>query len=121
MTTTSGLDLEELLERVEKATGPDRLLDARLRDKFYQPYGHKNPTEPIRAYTASVDAALALVERVLPKSDVSLFKRIDGWNSFVKNLLTHEVFAPETKRPNGALAILSALFRALIAQEKQDG
>ena len=52
-------DISELRERVEKATGPDRELDEALRVHF------RYPPKPWN-YTASIDAALALVERVRP-------------------------------------------------------
>lgn len=89
------MEASELIERLEKATGPDREIDAllwahfdnrvvriaygeviaRKRDSLDDVrLGFVDPT-PLRsnfygwdgeAYTASIDAALALVERVLP-------------------------------------------------------
>lgn len=90
------LDLKALLERVRNATGPDRGLDGLLardvegwiphfalegEDIIDWPWmgGHwhlpgdpdaddcqQAPSDEPPAYTASIDAALALVERVLP-------------------------------------------------------
>ena len=61
--------LDGLIERVERCTGPDRFLDSRIRAVL-------EPQEPIvdgcPFYTASLDAALALVERKLPGSHVGL-------------------------------------------------
>lgn len=51
--------IEELIGRLERATGPDREIDDALRIAFGYP---PKPWD----YTASIDAALALVERVLP-------------------------------------------------------
>ncbi len=81
-------DLTELLARVESASGPDRELDALLwclaegaeyerpstqRETFLYRIGdiyHRCNDYP--AYTASLDDALALVERVLPGWDIQL-------------------------------------------------
>src|SRR5262245_50781771 len=67
--------LSELLERVRKAKGPDRELDKALWrhlifDAELDKPGHDwmaqvGKTTP--AYTASIDSALALVERLLPQ------------------------------------------------------
>lgn len=64
------MTIDELVKRLEAATGPDRELDAELYDAFIEPLtwqvvsdsGHQKPP----CYTASLDAAVALVERVLP-------------------------------------------------------
>lgn len=89
------LDLTALLERVRNAAGPDRELDCRLSHHFDQKgiwYGTGDDSrwapvatvdgwdEPkwasmkdeyvsplMKHYTASIDAAVALVERVLPE------------------------------------------------------
>lgn len=68
--------LPELLKRVEAASGPDRELDAavevaldqqtadgRARARYYSGYRDDELPPPL---TASIDAALALVEMVLP-------------------------------------------------------
>lgn len=55
-------DLAELLVRVKAATGPDREIDRAIERLEHGP--DVIPFTP--AYTASIDAALALVERVLP-------------------------------------------------------
>lgn len=82
-------DLAELLERVKAATGPDRELDADLAQtiegveiqwrqangtmEMYPVQRYPSTTHsagfgigPVPNYTASIDAALALTERVLP-------------------------------------------------------
>ncbi len=55
-------DVEGLIERLEKATGPDRELDHAL-DAVSPAY-----TGRLAYYTRSIDAALALTERLLPGS-----------------------------------------------------
>lgn len=57
-------EIEALLERVKAATGPDRELDEAIRF-YFDPVGSVYYSES-SAYTASIDAALALVERMLP-------------------------------------------------------
>jgi hypothetical protein len=58
------IEIEALIERVEKATGPDRELDISICDELGWPdkawAGY--PAGP----TSSLDAAVALVERLLP-------------------------------------------------------
>src|SRR5438105_1932936 len=84
-------DLSALIERVEKATGPDRELDEalalafgwRLREivlvrtvlEWERPTGFRLPIGTMADppfFTASLDAALALVERVLPGAQTTL-------------------------------------------------
>lgn len=62
--------LKALLERVKSAAGPDRMLD-RLIDLDLDA-GNTWDTAP--PYTASLDASLALLERVLPGSTYRIEK-----------------------------------------------
>lgn len=161
------MDLSELLERVEKASGPDRELDAELclalgdfpqiqvswtggpfrsdldggwrlrpQSKGYveHPLWIDSWGRPIGAqakpYTASVDAALALVERVLPGWGVVITKPLDGGGyaevfsreglSFDPNgdknvSLGEWLEQGKPQRETPALALLAAMLRALIA------
>lgn len=52
-------DLTALIERLEKATGPDEVLDEAI---FEALYGNDPLAAPWRKFTASVDAALTLIE-----------------------------------------------------------
>jgi hypothetical protein len=117
----------ELLERVKAATGPDREIDRDLVERFYSEavrpewrsgdgwfhpdFGKVRPADP---YTASLDAALALVERVLP-----------GWAWSVGNL-RNGAQCYLMDRPGGVLhepglaatpplAVLRALLAALLS------
>lgn len=133
-------DLANLLERVEKAEGADRELDARLfaalaardPDRLAALIAERADQFPdrnvwlegardwqVKPYTASLDAALALVERKLP-----------GWTWRLDSPDTpsEPAFArlsgPERRSGVGwaktpALALLAALLRALIAQETE--
>ena len=133
------MTLRDLLERVERATEGSRDLDDAIDALLF-------PTEPGRtfdgvtpipdgwgsgfgpAYSASVDAALALIGRVLP----------GGWVGFQANRVTDpqrawsawlEVFPDKAKdydtferqAPTPALALCAALLAAMIEQETTNG
>lgn len=109
------MTLRDLLERVERATGPDRQIDRAIWYAIVQdnpPAGENDPTHAA-LYTASVDAALALIGRVLPGFGPVLWQTAEG------NWSCHDHFAwsvPET-RPTPALALCAALLAAKIEQE----
>lgn len=113
--------MTSLIERLEKATGPDRDLDCDIDSEWLQDRsdGLEAEFSPFPAYTASLDAAIALVEHVLP-----------GWGyDFVKPakegpgrpratvFLGDNLFAGEAPTP--PLALLLALMRAV--QNKEGG
>lgn len=139
-------DLKGLLERVEKAEGPDREIDAEIwlalvpgTTRKQWSYIHKASGKEcfvdetrdathalinVPSYTASIDAAVALVEKLLP-----------GWRLMVTTpggaYLMSSDFEPaeeEWGEPKGftcaadakspALALIAALLRALIAQQE---
>jgi hypothetical protein len=139
--------LSELRERVEKASGPDRELDISIHEvlvglRMYEDFYRKaddvclryysDPTGPsyhrLPRYTASVDAALSLVERKAPITpyqahclDTS-FTRDDGlaWTFRITTYSKED----ETEEPtvcwatsfaSAPLAILSALLKSLEA------
>ena len=146
-------DLRELLKRVEAATGADRELDVRIlaallsdeqltvkRSPFngawcaYRADGKLWETpSPFRQngeITASIDAALVLVERVLPGWSWHIDSEFHGFPAYAclsskeSNgaeepwLLEYETHDAKGKTP--PLAILAALLRAKIAQEAKD-
>lgn len=92
--------LEGLRARVEAATGPDRVLDGDLQFAFMGCIFNPPPS-----YTASTDAALALVERMKPGHGCLLLsKALDNlWQAFV--------FEPSGDRI--ARALIAALLTAL--------
>jgi len=67
-------DVTGLVERLEKATGPDREIDAAIRAQL----GISEGYHAHEFYTASLDAALALVERVLPGWRVQFWQQRSG-------------------------------------------
>lgn len=137
--------LEVLLARVEKAEGADRELDALLwcmeeNVTFSHLVGHGETIiyfEPPRAgsrrcpgwpgYTASLDAALSLCERVLPGWIVASIGQQDDrswWVELWKGALTsYSLVADSDSRirfKTPALALIAALLKSLIAQGKAD-
>lgn len=119
----------DLLERVKAATGPDRELDWRIAEvlNIPEPWPATTAWPPfmagskfdkaLPAYTTSVDAALALVERCLPGWKRSLFeKRGGGWIARVSSPRWDTFTSGEdTPMPTAPLAILAALLSALTA------
>ncbi|MBS7697836.1 MULTISPECIES: hypothetical protein [unclassified Chelatococcus] len=130
-----------VLADLEKAGGADIWLDRAVSIALDQPWdwsvdwrgwgydeaGKSIEQEKAFPYTSSLDAAIALVERVLPgwAREVSLWGNLaraslwecdrEGWHGSKSNKVT----ATSKTEP---LALLTALFRALIAQmEKADG
>lgn len=106
--------LKALAERVEGATGPDINIDYALAAEFGRPW-------VLPRYTASIDAALGLVERVLPGA---IWYRCHGDDFNVKSVEVwwreserHEwIIAEALDKGSTPLAILSALLRALLAK-----
>ena len=103
--------LEAILARIEAATGPDRELDY---DIAIMVRGQPDTDPKIRwayfyRYTASIDAALALTERVL------------DWSWRVGNTPSGRAFCQlgangiEAEAATPPLAILAATVRAMIA------
>lgn len=115
MTTYDLTTLRDLLVRVEAATGPDWELDYGLFRAFAIP-GRSNDWNPSAGnmFTSSIDAAVALIERVLPHSLIGLSNdRTEGWTAKVR-------LSCGKRMPDPALALLSALLKALIAREERD-
>lgn len=158
--TATKEQLQSLLERVEKATGPDRELDALILCATLAPEGSKveqsqfsgawviyKPMEwgkePFKAWetpapwrrwaidgmglSASIDAALALVERVMPGWSIEMVRTryctVEMWKADEEGFF-NSGRDPIVRRTEGAtppLAILSALLKALISQSKEKG
>lgn len=116
-------NLDDLIRRVEAATGPDRELDFDVcaalglyeAEPTYGPHLRRIWHGP--RLTASIDAALALVEKVLPgctdTSDASYPEAGIEWTLFPDGGDDWITGTAKT-RP---LAIIAALLRALKQQE----
>lgn len=135
--TTPGLS--ELIERVERAEGPDREIDAQivayLNHAIVKPYPPTDDFGPrnrwqfwsrdgehflgnegrmqVARYTESLDAIVGLIERELPGEwSISVDARIPGWFAWIENdqhVATHAEGVGATK----ALAVCAACLRAL--------
>lgn len=125
------VELSELIARLEAARGPDRELDADLSEHFGGVF-YQHPSWSVQTYvtaaplTASIDAALALVERLLPGWWRSVSESAGGWWAGLLNPEGGYVSsdaaptAPRRYFPNGALAILIALLCALEKDKPHD-
>jgi hypothetical protein len=146
-------DLDALLERLEKATGPDREIDAAIYDALAREAGRvafkvKNWStlpgsrlsryhdgwligkasddeyaDDLPLYTASIDAAFALVERVLPGAfwHIAKGRLTEAEPMFGAELLFGwDQSLGKGEGPTAPLAILAATLSALRTQESQD-
>lgn len=133
------MTLQSLLERLEKASGGDREIDARLAEAFggfadviralnedgstfdaMVDYGEDSFDECPR-YTSSLDAALSLVERVMP--GWGYFLRHDADSGYVAALVYPDAFRVTpgaTKAASMPLALCLALVRAKLEDEAKD-
>jgi hypothetical protein len=105
--------LDELIARVEKATKPDREIDLALWDVFVRKWTglpYEAGSAEAGPYTESMDAALGLVERMLPGWSVSIYRYTDSLAQAAVGSQEaygrHEAITPP-------IAILLALLRAL--------
>lgn len=120
-------DLKSLLERVAKATGPDRKLDAALYDHFCS-HATQEWTEwdSRNDFTHSIDTALALVNEKLPPLETADHSatevRLQIYDTGCNATLDQDTFDGEAVYSANAktapIAILSALLHALIAQQE---
>lgn len=127
--------LRDIAQRLKEATGPDRDLEISMAEAVYSRLSRgeferylmypvergTNPRMAPKHFTCSIDDALALVNRVLPRATwlVGSGRRRSKvtlpWYSLS---LTGEFY--ESNAPTEPLAILKALFAALIEQEETD-
>jgi hypothetical protein len=129
MTTPSNTQIEGLIERVRAATGPDRETDWRIAQAFdlpepwpesalWPPFAPSSKFDKaIPHCTASIDAALALVDRVLPGALISLTQMLARWQARIlvtdpdhPDMVSEDWFEDGETAP---LAILSALLQVL--------
>jgi hypothetical protein len=106
--------LQSIRDRVANATGPDREID-------YAIYTYSTGlwrTDDFPAVTSSIDAALALVERVLPGWEWSVWASGGVFGATIYNTPEDEIEpCVSAQAPTAPLAILKAFVAALIAQE----
>jgi hypothetical protein len=143
-------DIAGLIERLEKATGPDRTLDCCIAvdaDGFFEVapqwdggpvgYGYIDKSDGARIepghggdqlvprYTRSIDAALALTERAVPWANCHGYDKDNGgFTAYVSrnHVPRNEAqFYEAQHKTSLPLAILIATLRALLSQEKANG
>lgn len=112
--------LADLLERVEKAEGPMSNRDIEECIRLSPWYETRHPGDPIwsdfsRTLQGSLDAALALVERVLPGWGLTL--QITARGSVSCGVGKSEDTLVYAVAPTPALALLAALLKAKLAEE----
>jgi hypothetical protein len=105
-------DLAELLKRVEAATGPDRELEWDIDEAIT---GEVPDFHGCPHYTASIDDALALVERKLPDHKWGIHQPKDGtYRAHVTKRSPLRPMPNTADAPTAPLAILAALLAALL-------
>lgn len=118
--------LSDLIERVKKLTGPCRETDALVcaaSGYEVRPHGGRDYYEPIvgvswqevPSYTASLDAAVALTERLLPGADWKA--SVAGWDRHWADISGAKHIYAEGTTP--ALALILATLRAYAVKEGQ--
>lgn len=136
--------LRSLQERIREATGPDRELDAaifraldlQLPEQFLNlgialkwqadgsalmPVGGMQVRYEPPAFTASLDACVALMRDVLPGWRRDSFQRVDHFSVFVSNPDQDQEHAYHSLETHATLiAIVSALIAIEEAKEKAD-
>lgn len=122
--------MSDLAERLEKATGPDREIDLDLmvlgwggpRERYLTDELGRLAFGDQRQFTSSLDAAVALCERVLPGWGVEvLASDRDNWRAAVWPWISSRGTRDErgfnySYAPTPALALCLAVVRAKLAE-----
>lgn len=126
MTGMTMNDLPTLLDRVRKADGPDRELDAALAlaiggwKMWKSKHGYWELAN-LPELTACIDAALALVEQVLPGCAFTIQR---DWGDLNRCSISTDDITPTPPYVEDGqtlpLAILAALLSAIIARQETD-
>ena len=116
-------DLHSLLARVEKAEGADREIDFAIAEALD---GVNRVSSAARLrYTASLDAAVALVEKVFPRCGYGASLRWPeisrGPDEVAHGWIHHGDDTHEGDAHTPALALIAALLRALDASPPHSG
>jgi hypothetical protein len=107
---------EDIIARLEGLTGPDRKVDAAIHEAINPPLGARLRQGHIPSYTASLDAAIALVER-------------QGFDLAQECMLLRFVMAQAMDKATATsqplsywlpIATLISLFRTLAARARQE-
>ena len=104
-------DLRELEKRLEEATGGSEDLNIEILHVLHDHGGFAREMVVVPNFTGSLDAAVALVERILPAWIWDVTSTGQAW---VMHHETSEQHCADAKTPPVALCL--ALIRALIAK-----
>ena len=111
-------ELQALLERVKAATGPNYALEIDIHALFARAVDTPDRRAP--AYTASLDAITALIERELPGRGYGVLPAFDAWGGWIFRTMSPARFGGGHDigkgGPTPALALTAAFLSALIAQ-----
>jgi len=131
-------NLQALLERVEAASGPDRDIDLELaligyphttREHWLTDELGRLAFGSQRRYTASLDAAVGLVEKMLPgrswevrEQKHSSFPRAIGAQALIMSMSENETMRGDSsaRAKTPALALIAALLKAMIYQSNPE-
>jgi hypothetical protein len=118
--------LKDLRESVRRAKGPSRELNASIliavdpdyADEMFDPLASHPSTTWI---TSSLDAAIALVERVLPgTARIGLVQNPDKtWNATILWVEPDDSECPQESGRSAPLALLEALLSALLIAQQE--
>ena len=109
--------LKDLAPMLDAATRPSQELDVAAFQALFPATRYEEHCPPL---TFSIDAALALVERLLPEKNGWLFGLSHVRAKTFRAYVGRGVLPEPVNAPTAPLAILRALVAALIAQEKTD-
>lgn len=118
-----------LLERIKKATGPDRKLDNliswHLEDTkwWVAEWGERQDTRSPPRFTESIDATIAFIKRVLPGWDIVMEIRQSYIWAVVACMTPASsglVAVNSANTPTMPLSLLEATVEALIKKQKYD-
>lgn len=107
--------LRGLEKRLAEAKGPSNELDWDIHEMF----GDGATVAAVSRYTSSLDAAIALVERVLPDWHASIQGVNLAWSARLNPTAYGKVGDSFANHSSPALALCLALVRALISQGEQ--
>lgn len=108
--------LTDIIERLESATGPNFKLDCDIR-RMFDPEHAEHFTIPPN-FTASLDAAIALCERVFPAANWQLCSSGGCTLIYGNTPDGHDILEAGTQTaPTPALALCLAICRAMAARE----
>lgn len=109
------MTIAKIIEKLEKAEGADRRLDDAIHDALW------DGTALAPLYTASIDAAVQLCERVLPRHDLLIDQYRGEWMAAVTDRFEKKTSTSKSNCKNGAIATCQVVLHALRALQTKEG